>query len=401
MDTWELQPLLNNYHRKLASVDTHFLRYLYAQIRWEGRVIGIRGARGVGKTTMLLQHILLNYEDVDKTLYASLDDLWFSAHSLLELVDWADQHGLGRLYLDEVHRYGRWAETLKNIYDSYPRMSIVYTSSSLLLMDSAQVDLSRRQTLYTLHGMSFREYLAFEGVMDEPAVALEDLLRGHVGMAMRVVGRAKVATHFEAYLHHGYYPFYKEAGEDYGARLRETVSVVMENDLPAVERMTYETIQKVKRLLLLISEHVPFQPNMSELWKQLATNNELGLKMLYALERAKILTLLTTQAKSYKALCKPAKILLGNTNLMHALCPRVDIGNERETFFVSQLAVHHHVTHPHKGDCLVDGRYLFEVGGRQKTFDQIADKEESFLALADTEVGHGPRIPLWLFGFVY
>ena len=401
MDTLEIEPLLNNYHRKIAKVDTRFLRYLYARINWKARIIGIRGARGVGKTTMLLQHILLNYDNIDLTLYASLDDLWFSSHSLLDLVDWADQHGITRLYLDEVHRYERWSETLKNIYDSYPDMGIIYTSSSLLLMDNALVDLSRRQTTYTLFGMSFREYLAFEGVLDTPAITLEDLLHEHVAHAMRIVREAKMAAHFEAYLSHGYYPFYKEAGEDYTTRLRETVTVVIEHDLPAVENMSFETIQKVKRLLMVISERVPFQPNMSELWKQLSTNNELGLKMLYALDKAKILSLLTSRTKSYKALCKPAKVFLGNTNLMHALCPSVDRGNERETFFLSQLSVLHETKHPQKGDCLVDDKYLFEIGGRKKTFGQIADVSDSFLAVADTEIGHGNRIPLWLFGFIY
>lgn len=401
MEATELQPLLNNYHRKMAKQDTRFVRYLNAHINWNARIIGIKGARGVGKTTLLLQHILLNYKDIDRTLYASLDDLWFSAHSLLDLVDWADQHGIRRLYLDEVHRYEHWAETLKNIYDSYPDMSIVYTSSSLLLMDNANADLSRRQTVYTLHGMSFREYLAFEGIVDVPPIPLEELLHRHVALAMDIVRQTKVAAHFEAYLRHGYYPFYKEAGEDYPSRLRETVAVVIENDLPAVESMTFETVQKVRRLLMLISERVPFQPNMSELWKQLSTNNELGLRMLYALDKAQILALLTTKAKSYKALCKPAKIFLGNTNLMHVLCPKVDIGNERETFFLSQLAVQHDTKHPPKGDCLVDDKYLFEVGGRKKTFEQIADMADSFLAVADTEIGHANRIPLWMFGMMY
>ena len=401
MDTFELQPLINNYHRKIAHVDTHFLRYLYGRINWDARIIGIKGARGVGKTTMLLQHILLNYEDIDATLYASLDDLWFSTHSLIDLVDWADRHGIMRLYLDEVHRYGKWSETLKNIYDSYPDMSIVYTCSSILLMDNANVDLSRRQTTYTLYGMSFREYLAFEGIMDIPAIGLEDLLHGHVAYAMRIVKEAKVATHFEAYLNHGYYPFYKDSGNDYPSRLRETVTVVIENDLPAVEDMSFETVQKIKQLAMIISERVPFEPNMSELWKQLATNNDLGMRMLYALDKAKVISLLTSKAKSYKALHKPAKILLGNTNLMHVLCPRVDIGNERETFFNSQLSVLHDTKHPAKGDCLVDDKYLFEIGGRKKTFEQIADIPNSYLAVADTEVGYGNRIPLWLFGFTY
>ena len=401
MDTLELQPLFNNYHHKIAKVNTHFIRYLYTQINWDARIIGIKGARGVGKTTILLQHILLNYEDIDKTLYASLDDLWFSTHSLIDLVDWADQHGIMRLYLDEVHRFEKWSETLKNIYDNYPDISIIYTSSSLLLMDNANVDLSRRQTTYTLYGLSFREYLAFENIINIPSIPLEDLLKHHVSYSMKIVKEIKVSAHFESYLSHGYYPFYKEAGDDYSARLRETVSVVIENDLPAVEKMSFETIQKVKKLVMIISERVPFEPNMSELWKQLATNNELGLRMLYSLDKAKLLSLLSSKTKNYKFLHKPDKIFLGNTNLMHVLCPQVDKGNERETYFNSLLSVLHDTKQPHKGDFLVDDKYLFEVGGRKKSYEQIADVPNSFLAVDNTEVGYGNRIPLWMFGFIY
>ena len=401
MDTVELQSLFNNYHRKIAKIDLRFKRYLFGEINWKARIIGIKGARGVGKTTLLLQHILENYEDIDQTLYASLDDLWFSTHSLIDLVDWADQHGITRLYLDEVHRYAKWSETLKNIYDSYPDMSIVYTSSSLLIMDNAKVDLSRRQTTYTLHGLSFREYLAFEDILHVPAIQLEDLLEHHVQHAMRIVKDVKVASHFESYLSRGYYPFYREAGEDYPSRLREAVSVVIDSDLPAVENMSFETLQKVKKLIMIISERVPFEPNMTELWKQLVTNNELGLRMLYALDKAQLLSLLTSKVKNYKLLYKPDKIYLGNTNLMHVLCPSVDKGKERETFFYSQLYVAHDVKYPQQGDFLVDDCYLFEVGGRKKTYDQIADVANGFLAVDDTEVGHGHRIPLWLFGFIY
>ena len=401
MESIELQPLFNNYHRKIARIDLRFKRYLYDQINWSARIINIKGSRGVGKTTMLLQHILENYEDIDKTLYASLDDLWFSTHSLIDLVDWADQHGMQRLYLDEVHRYERWKETLKNIYDSYPDMSIVYTSSSLLIMDNATVDLSRRQTAYTLYGMSFREFLAFENILHYPAIALEDLLHNHVSHAMQIVRNVKVASYFEAYLEYGYYPFYREVGEDFASRLREVVSVVIDSDLPAVENMTFETLQKVKKLVMIISERVPFEPKMSEMWAQLATNNELGLRMLYALDKAQILALLTSKAKNYMFLYKPGKIFLGNTNLMHVLCPLVNKGNERETLFCCQLQVNNDVKHPLKGDFLVNDKYLFEVGGRKKSFEQIADVPNSFLAVDDTEVGYGNRIPLWLFGFTY
>lgn len=401
MDIYEIQPLYNNYHRKIAKVSLKFKRYLYNNIHWNSRIIGIKGARGVGKTTMLLQHIVENYQDIDKTLYASLDDLWFSTHSLLDLVDWADSHGINRLYLDEVHRYDKWSQTLKNIYDNYPEMSIVYTSSSLLMMDNAQTDLSRRQTLYTLHGLSFREFLSFEGILHIDPIPFDELLQEHVQKAMQIVRKVKITPLFENYLKYGYYPFYKETVEDFTDRLRQITSVVIDSDLPAVEKVSFETLQKVRKLLMIISEKVSFEPNMSELWKQLSTNNDLGLRMLYALDKAQILTLLSSKAKSYKYLYKPDKIFLNNTNLMNALCPNVDKGNERETFFVCQMHVTKDVKRPKNGDFLIDDKYLFEVGGKNKTFNQIADIPNSYLAIDNTEVGFGCRIPLWMFGFSY
>ncbi|MDY5459223.1 MAG: AAA family ATPase [Bacteroidales bacterium] len=401
MEQAEIQPLYDSYHRKIAKVDLRFKRYLYSQINWKARIISIKGARGTGKTTMLLQHILENYEDIDQTLYASLDNLWFATHSLMELVDWADRHGISRLYLDEVHRYELWSQSLKNIYDDYPDMSIVYTSSSLLVLDNATVDMSRRQTPYTLYGLSFREYLELEGIFKTEAISLDDVLMHHVKKAMNIVGRIKVAPLFEAYLAHGYYPFYRESLEDFPSRLRETVTVVIDSDLPAVENVTYETLQKTKKLLMIISEHVPFEPTMSELWRQLSTDNESGLKMLYALDKAQVLALLTAKTNNYKSLSKPDKIFLSNPNLMHVLCPKVDKGNERETFFISQLRVLHDVRYPKQGDFLIDNKFLFEVGGKNKTFEQIADVPNSYLAVDDTEVGSGCRIPLWMFGFLY
>ena len=378
MEQAEIQPLYDSYHRKIAKIDLRFKRYLYSQINWKARIISIKGARGVGKTTLLLQHITENYEEIDQTLYTSLDNLWFATHSLMDLVDWADRHGIYRLYLDEVHRYEGWFQALKNIYDDYPDMSIVYTSSSLLVLDNATVDMSRRQTSYILYGLSFREYLELEGIFNTEAIPL-----------------------FEAYLSHGYYPFYRESMEDFPSRLRETVTVVIDSDLPSVENITYETLQKVKKLLMIISEHVPFEPNMSELWRQLSTDNESGLKMLYALNKAQVLALLTAKTKNYKSLTKPDKIFLGNPNLMHVLCPKVDKGNERETFFISQMRVLHDVSYPKQGDFLIDDKHLFEVGGKGKTFEQIADVPDSYLAVDDTEVGSGSRIPLWMFGFLY
>ena len=401
MEQAEIQPLYDSYHRKIAKIDLRFKRYLYSQINWKARIISIKGARGVGKTTLLLQHITENYEEIDQTLYTSLDNLWFATHSLMDLVDWADRHGISRLYLDEVHRYEGWFQALKNIYDDYPDMSIVYTSSSLLVLDNATVDMSRRQTSYILYGLSFREYLELEGIFNTEAIPLNDILMHHVRKALDIVGSIKVTPLFEAYLSHGYYPFYRESMEDFPSRLRETVTVVIDSDLPSVENITYETLQKVKKLLMIISEHVPFEPNMSELWRQLSTDNESGLKMLYALNKAQVLALLTAKTKNYKSLTKPDKIFLGNPNLMHVLCPKVDKGNERETFFISQMRVLHDVSYPKQGDFLIDDKHLFEVGGKGKTFEQIADVTDSYLAVDDTEVGSGSRIPLWMFGFLY
>jgi uncharacterized protein len=401
MDEMDVQPLYDNYHRKIAKIDLRFKRYLYSHINWAARIISIKGARGVGKTTMLLQHIMENYGGLDQTLYASLDDLWFSSHNLIDLVDWADRHGIARLYLDEVHRYPGWSVVLKNIYDNYPDMSIVYTGSSLLVMDSAVGDMSRRQTPYTLYGLSFREYLELEGILHSGPVPLEDLLRSHVSTAMDIVRSVKIAPLFERYISSGYYPFYRESVEDFPTRLRETVTAVMDSDLPAVEKITFETVRKAKKLLMIISENVPFEPNMSALWHQLSTDNELGLKMLYSLDKAQVLSLLASKSKNYKSLVKPDKIYLDNTNLMHALCPKVDKGNERETFFLNQLRVRHDVSYPQKGDFFVDDKFLFEVGGKGKSFSQIADVPDSYIAADETEVGHGNRIPLWLFGFLY
>ncbi len=401
MDTTEIQQLKENYHRRISKVDTSFVRYLYNKINWNARLIGIKGARGVGKTTMLFQHILNNYADIDEVLYMSLDDLWFSTHSLLDVVDWVYQHGLKRLYIDEVHRYPNWAQTIKHIYDNYPDLSIIYTGSSLLSIEYANADLARRQTVYTLHGLSFREFLELESGIAIPPIPFNELLKNHLTKSLSIIRQTQVANYFEHYLEYGYYPYYREAGADYLDRLRLTTTIVIENDLPAVEDISFETIQKVKRLLMLLGEHVPFVPNMAALWRELSTNNDLGLKMLYSLDRAEILSLVTSQAKNYKHLSKPEKIFLGNTNLMHAICPSVNKGGERETFFFNQLSVNHNVSIPKYGDFLVDGKYLFEVGGKSKTFEQIHDIPDSFLAVDDTETGSGNRIPLWMFGLLY
>lgn len=393
--------LYEAYYSKIAQTDTAFVRYLYHEINWDASIIGIMGARGVGKTTMLIQRIKLCFaNDYDKALYVSLDNLWFNTHSLMDLVRYLDQRGIRHLFLDEVHKYSNWAQTIKNISDIYPRMNIVYTGSSLLEIDHSKVDMSRRQTLYTLTGMSFREYLEYEGIAKLDAYTLSDVMAHHVNFALDITSKVDVMAYFDDYLIHGYYPFYKNAGKDYLLRLRDTVQAVISADIPAVEKIEFETLNKIKRMLMIIASQVPFVPNIATLCEQIATTRNMALKMLYMLDKAKLLRLITEKDKSYDNLVKPDKVLLGNPNLMYALATKPEIGTVRETFFACMLSDVGQVTSPNKGDYLVDGKHLFEVGGRRKSFKQIKDIPDSYLALDDTLVGHGNKIPLWLFGFL-
>ena len=401
MDYTDIQPLINIYHRKLAATDLRFKRYLHDRIDWSLRLIGIKGARGVGKTTMLLQHIKESFGKIDDALYVSLDNLWFNTYKLEDLVEFLYTHGVMHIYLDEVHRYKDWAVLLKNFYDSYPDLNIVYTGSAMLAIDSSKADLSRRQSLYSLNGLSFREYLAYEGVVSIPTIRLEEMLFSHVEYAVDVISRVKVLKYFDKYLREGYYPYYKEAGNDYLMRVGEVARLVIDNDIPSVEDITYATAQKIKTLLMVIAGNVPLEPNISKLSSQLESTRDQTLKMLYLLDRADLLLLLTEKLKNYKHLTSPEKIYLNNTNLMYALSGKISEGTVRETFFANQVGAVTALTMLKRGDFMADGKYLFEVGGSSKTFDQIAGIPDSYLAIDDIETGTGNRIPLWVFGCMY
>ena len=404
MDYTDIQPLLNTFHRKLAATDLRFKRYLHGQINWDARLLGIKGARGVGKTTMLLQRIKETAgNSLDEVFYASLDNMWFQTHSAEDLVEFLYTRGVTRIYLDEVHKYRDWTVLLKNLYDNYPDLNIVYTGSAMLAIDNYKSDLSRRQSLYTLHGLSFREYLEYEGIISLPSMTLEEMLKNHIRYAMNVTSAGiKVLKYFEQYLNEGYYPYYKEAGRDYLMRIGEVAQLVIDSDITAVEEtITYSTRQKIKKLLMVVAENVPLEPNINKLAASLESTRDQTLKMLYWLDRAALLWLLTDKPKDYKHLTGPKKIYLNNTNLMNALGSRVSKGTQRETFFANQAGAVTDLLIPKQGDFLADGRYIFEVGGPHKTFDQIAGLPDSYLAIDDMEVGNGNRIPLWLFGCLY
>ncbi|MBR6041553.1 MAG: ATP-binding protein [Paludibacteraceae bacterium] len=402
MEENTIDSLYQAFYKKIARVSTRFRRYIYTDINWNNYVIGIKGARGVGKSTLIQQHIKESFRNLENVLYVSLDNLWFSTHSLTDLVTYFVAHNGTYLFLDEVHRYPNWQVVLKNLSDDFPELHVVYTGSSMLQISNNQGDMSRRQLVYDLPGLSFREFLEFEADVKLPSVTLEELLHSHNEIAMELVGRGvKILPLFERYLQKGYYPFYKRDGDGYGIRLQEVVNQVLESDLPAVDDVKYPTIQKLKKMLMILAERVPITPKMNELYAELETTREQGLKMLTELERAALLNLVSSPAKSFKQMSKPEKILINNPNLMYALAPKCEIGTVRECFFYNQLAVKHNVHYPNKGDFRVDERYLFEVGGKSKTFEQIKDIPDSYLAVDGIEIGVHNRIPLWMFGLLY
>lgn len=295
-----------------------------------------------------------------------------------------------------------WRQLLKNLHDDFPALNVVYTGSSLLKLETSGADLSRRQVAYSLSGLSFREYLAFEGERNVKPVSLDALLKNHAEIAAGITEESGVLPFFYEYLQHGYYPFYREVYAGYGQRVEATINQVLENDYPSIEDVSFATIRKAKKMLVILAANAPQTPNMSALYRELETDRNQGLKMLDVLARAELLNLLSSKQKTLKNMSRPDKIYCDNPNVMAALVERPDTGCMRETFFANQLkAAGHMLAYPPAGDFLVDGLHLFEVGGKRKSFDQIKDIPDSYLAVDDLEIGYGNRIPLWMFGMLY
>lgn len=365
-------------------------------------MVCLKGARGTGKSTILRQRLLEVHGHTEEAIYLSLDYLWLSARELLDAIDSFYKNGVNAFYLDEVHHVPDWGALMKNLYDIYPDISIAYSGSSLLRLDGSQSDLSRRQMAYELKGLSFREYLAFEGVKDIPAVTLEELLANHRELAFEVTRGIKILPLFKRYLACGYYPFYKESPSGYAERIVEVVNKVLDSDLPTIEDVTPATIRRTKKMLSVLAASCPQQPNMAKLYRELETDRNQGVKMLEVLERARLLMLVASGRNKLDNLSKPEKIYCDNPNLMWALSSDPNSGTMRETFFVNQLrAAGYSVLLPAQGDYTVDGRWLFEVGGKTKRFTQIKDIPESYVVNDEVENTEGNKIPLWLFGFLY
>jgi hypothetical protein len=396
-----MEILKRQYETLLKYVSTKYIRNLYQQIAWNSRLIGIKGARGVGKTTLMLQRIKLAFPDTSKALYASLDNMWFASKTIIDLAEAAHTEGITHLFLDEVHRMPGWERQIKNVYDMYPDISVVFTGSSLLEIDHSIADLSRRCLVYSLPGLSFREYLEFEGY-ERPMLTLDQVLHDHMHLAVEMKGNLDILKLFRRYLMRGYYPFYTTDTEaSYLTRVNNIITSVIDYDIPAVENVEYTTLIKAKQMLTIMASQTPSPLNATALAKVMEVSKNHVIKLLSLLDRAQIVRLLYYKTdRNPKSMAKPQKVLINNPSIINAL-GYADKGKERESFLAAMVSVGHEIGYPKNGDLMVDNRYLFEVGGDGKGFSQIRDIPDSFVAADDIEFGIGNKIPLWLFGFLY
>ena len=397
-----MEKLREKYLRLLNSIDYPFKRFLFEEIDWNSRFIIVKGQRGTGKTTLILQSIKLRFdEDLDKTLYVSLDDIYFSKNTVTEIADEFYKDGGKYLFIDEVHRYKNWAQELKNIYDFYPGLKLIVTGSSAIDFHINISDLGRRAAVYTLPELSFREYLNLFHSKKFTPFMLEDIIARHQKIAVNLNAEIRSLKLFRQYLAKGAYPFILNDESKFYEKLEAIVNTVIDSDIPSVENITYESRIKLKKLLLMLAGSSPFKINFSELSRKLETTRDMLVKYLHLLNQSGILIFLSTDGIGHTVLRKPDKIYLSNSNILYALSDNVNIGTIRETFFLNQLVYSNDVRYPKTGDFVVNGKYTFEIGGKNKTQKQISGVSDSFLVLDDIEYGSKNRIPLWLFGFLY
>lgn len=398
-----MNELIELSENQIARVQVKTVRGIVNTINWNTRLIGIKGARGVGKTTLLLQYIKLNLnEELDKTLYLSMDYIWFNKHTLVDLVKEFTQKGGKYLFLDEVHKYPNWSQEIKNIYDFFPDLKIVFTGSSLLEIVNARSDLSRRAVIYSMQGLSFREYLKIEQGFDFPIFTLESILNDHTTISRTILKNIKPFQYFEVYLKSGYYPFYQEEIDLYKIRLNEIINLMLEIELPLLRSVDVAYVSKVKQLLAIISKAVPFTPNVSKLSEKIQINRNTLLSYLHYLDEIHLTKNLFKENTGINLLQKPMKIYLENTNLMYLFAEdEVNKGNLRETFFANQVGYQHRLNYISNTDFLVNETYAFEIGGKNKSQKQLLGNPNSFVIKDDIEIGRNETIPLWLFGFLY
>lgn len=389
-----MDKLFEQFHKLLSETDTGFFRYIYAEINWQSRMIGLTGPRGVGKTTLVLQHIKKNLNPAE-TLYVTAEDFYFADNRLIDLAGNFVKRGGKFLFVDEIHKYKDWAKELKLMYDYHSELYVVFTGSSVLDIKKGVSDLSRRAVMYNMQGLSFREYLQLFHQITFRPYSLDEIL----DLKAELSGVKHPLPYFENYLKKGYYPFAVE--EDFDLKLQQIINQTLETDIPVYAGMNVSTGRKLKHLLAIIAKSVPFKPNITSIASALsASRNNIADYCLF-IEEAGMIMQLRDSTGGIKGLGKVDKIYLDNTNLIFSLAnDNSNKGNIRETFFLNQLRVKHEVTTSPVADFLI-GDYTFEVGGKNKGLKQIQRLENAFIVKDDIELGYLNTIPLWQFGLTY
>lgn len=384
-----MEHLKAHFHKLLRATTTDFQRYIFNEINWNARMIGLVGARGVGKTTLVLQHIKLDLQTAD-TLYSVADDFYFADKRLLDLADEFEKRGGKILFIDEIHKYADWSRELKLIYDYHPQLKVVFTGSSILDIKKGAADLSRRAVMYHMYGLSFREFLSMYKNVSAPAFSLAEILDHKV----EIPELAHPLPLFEEYIRQGYYPFMQD--DDFAVRIRQIINQTLEVDIPQFANMNVSTGRKLKQLMAVIAKTVPFKPNFTQIAAVLETSRNNIADYFLHIEEAGLIGQLRN-----KSWDKVDKIYLDNSNLLYNMTDATpDIGNVRETFFFNQLHTKHEVCASPVSDFQIDGM-TFEVGGKGKSKKQIKDVERGFVVKDNIEFGYDNIIPLWQFGFLY
>ncbi|WP_111670115.1 ATP-binding protein [Algoriphagus litoralis] len=387
----------------LNQVDNSFFRFLFHQIDWKQRMIAIKGPRGSGKTTLMLQRIKFGLNaNSHEALYVTADHYWFYTNNLVETANEFYQNGGRFLFIDEVHKYPNWSRELKNIYDSYPDLKVVFSSSSALDIYRGESDLSRRVITYELPGLSFREFLKIKKGLDLPVFSLAEIQKNHSSISSEVAQAFHPLPEFHEYLKTGYLPIFNETNlANIPIFLQQIINTVIESDLAFIADYNAGTAYKVKKLMGVLAESVPFKPNLTAIARKIETSRDSLYEWLNQLEKARLLNFLIAEGKGVSLLQKPDKIYLENTNLAYALKSAPDIGSVRETFLLNQLKnLKKEVRLPNSGDFLVDD-LVIEVGGKNKDTSQIKHLENYLIAADNMEHGFGKKVPLWEFGLMY
>lgn len=401
-----MKNLFDKHVRFYKQTPMSIIRQCGLEINWDTPLLALRGSKGVGKSTIMLQYIKQHYSISDRTvLYCSCDGAYFASHTLLDLVSQFYKNGGKHLFLDEIHKYPNWSREIKEIYDLYPSMRIVISGSSLLSLQEGDADLSRRCVNHDIQGLSFREFLHFYHGIDLPKYSLEQLLANPWPLVEEVNDKCRPLQYFQDYLQYGYYPYYLQLKNiiDYNITIEQVVGYIVDDELPRICKVDVQNTRKIKALINILAISVPYEIDVKRLSIQSALQRTTVLEYFNYLNKAKILNLLYSDYYNAKKMQKPDKILMDNSNMLYALASQpVNIGTVRETFAVNQLSRSHLVEYAKTGgDLRVDGKYVFEIGGADKDFAQIADMPDSYILADDIEYPSGNKLPLWIIGFLY